>query len=387
MRTSGFGGCSAPIKICTIRPFPPRRRAWLSRTILIAASVLLIAACGVQAPPEPPRIEIPVQIKDLAVSQVGATLQITFTMPTLAADGELLSKPVQIDIFRNISPAGAQSAPPDLSRKPWISLTSKQLPTYVHGGKISYPLQLSPQEVKHQVGSTFTFLTVALTHGFRGRPRKSAPSNVAQATLLDVALPVSNLTVKATQDALVLTWDTPAETLTGVPPAHISGYRVYRSDTDKPNSFRLLGDVSSSQFEDKSFQFGRQYHFSVSAVTSIGKQTAESEPSEPVSIIPRDVFPPPVPTGLTAVNTAGAVDLLWNASSGKDLAGYNVYRAAGGGPFERINKDLAPTPVFHDPSVSPAQAYQYAVTAVDLAGNESEKSKPASVTTPSSGAP
>ena len=37
-------------------------------------------------------------------------------------------------------------------------------------------------------------------------------------------------------------------------------------------------------------------------------------------------------------------------------------------------------------SVAPGEAYEYAVTAVDLAGNESEKSKPASVTTPSSGA-
>lgn len=351
-----------------------------------AALAFLVVACGVQAPPEPPRIEIPQQIKDVAVAQVGATLHITFAMPTLATDGELLSKPVQIDIFRNISPAGGPSAPPDLSSKPWISLTAKQLPTYVHGGKVDYPLQLSTQEVKQEVGSTFTFSAVGLTRGFRGRPRKSAPSNIAQATLLDVAVPVSNLAVKPTQDALLLTWDTPSETLTGVPPTHISGYRVYQSDTDKPSSFKLLGEASSSQFEDRTFQFGRHYYFSVSAATTIGKETAESQPSAPVSITPRDVFPPPVPTALTAVNTAGAVDLLWDASSGNDLAGYNVYRSVGGGPFERINKDLAPTPVFHDASVAPGEAYEYAVTAVDLAGNESEKSKPASVTTSSSGA-
>ncbi|HET9177778.1 MAG TPA: hypothetical protein VFQ24_05405 [Terriglobia bacterium] len=339
-----------------------------------------------QAPPEPPRIEIPQQIKDLALTQVGATLHITFTLPTLATDGELLSKPVQLDVFRNISPAGAQSATPDLSGKPWISLTAKQLPAYVRGGKADYPFELSPQEVRQEVGSTFTFLVVGLTHGFRGRPRKSAPSNVAHATLLDATMPVSNLAVKPTQDALLLTWDTPAETLTDASPSHISGYRVYQSDTGKPGSFKLLGQAPASRFEDRSFQFGRQYYFSVSAVTSVAKETAESQPSAPVSITPRDIFPPPVPTGLTAVNTAGAVDLLWNASSGNDLAGYNVYRSAGSGPFQRISKDLAPTPVFHDASVAPGQVYEYAVTAVDLAGNESEKSKPASVTTPSAGA-
>lgn len=351
-----------------------------------AALAFLVVACGVQAPPEPPRIEIPQQINDVAVTQVGATLHITFAMPSLATDGELLSKPVQIDIFRNVSPAAGQSSPPNLSSKPWISLTAKQLPTYVQGGNVDYPLQLSAQEVKQEVGSTFTFLAVGLTHGFRGRPRKSAPSNIAKATLLDVAGPVSSLAVKPTQDALLLTWDTPTKTLAGVAPTHISGYRIYQSDTGKPGSFKLLGEAASSQFEDRSFQFGRQYYFSVGAVTTIGKETAESQPSAPVSITPRDVFPPPVPTALTAVNTVGAVDLLWNASSGNDLAGYNVYRSVGGGPFERINKDLAPTPVFHDASVAPDEAYEYAVTAVDLAGNESKKSKPASVTTPSSGA-
>jgi hypothetical protein len=307
-------------------------------------------------------------------------------MPTLATDGELLTKPVQIDIFRSVSPAGAPPTIPGTSGNPWISLVPQQLQTYVNGGKVNYPLQFSPQEFKQDVGSTFTFLVIGLTRGFRGRPRRSAPSNVGQATLLDVAAPVSNLAVRPSQDALLLTWNAPAETLTGAPPAHISGYWIYQSQTGKPDSFKKLGETFSSHFEHRSFQFGSQYFFSISAVTTVGRETAESQPSAPVSITPRDIFPPPVPTGLTAVNTAGAVDLLWNASPGNDLAGYNIYRRAAGAPFERISKELTPTPVFHDASVSPGNAYEYAVTAVDLAGNESEKSKPASVATPSSGA-
>jgi len=386
LRTSDVGGRSASNEICTIRPLSARPWATLLQPVLPVILAILVAACGVQAPPEPPRVEIPQQIKDLAVAQVGATFHITFTMPALAADGELLTKPAQIDIFRSVSPAGAPPTIPGTSGNPWISLVPQQLQTYVNGGKVNYPLQFSPQEFKQNVGSTFTFLVIGLTRGFRGRPRRSAPSNVGQATLLDVAAPVSNLAVRPSQDALLLTWNAPAETLTGAPPSHISGYWIYQSQTGKPDSFKKLGETSSSHFEHRSFQFGSQYFFSISAVTTVGRETAESQPSAPVSITPRDIFPPPVPTGLTAVNTAGAVDLLWNASHVNDLAGYNIYRRARGAPFERINKELAPTPVFHDATVSPGQDYEYAVTAIDLAGNESEKSKPASVATPSSGA-
>jgi fibronectin type 3 domain-containing protein len=195
-----------------------------------------------------------------------------------------------------------------------------------------------------------------------------------------------NLEAKASQHLLLLTWDPPAETLTGLPPTHLSGYRVYQSATGKPDSFQLLGQASSNHFEDNHFQFGQEYFFRVSAITTLDKATAESVPSAPVSLTPRDVFPPPVPTGLTVVNAAGSVDLLWNASSGSDLAGYNVYRSTEGGPFQRINKQGVPTPIFHDATVQPGHAYEYAVTAVDLSGNESRQSEPASVATPSPGA-
>jgi Fibronectin type III domain len=356
------------------------------RAALLSALVALFAGCGVQAPPLPPRVQIPQEIKDLRAAQVGRTLEITFTMPSLAIDGELLTKPVQIDIFRAVSPAGQKPAPPDTSATPWLSLTSRQLPRYVRAGKVDYPFQISPQDFRQQQGSIFAFAVVAFTRGFRGHPRKSAPSNLAQATLIDVTQPVTDLAVKTTQTALLLTWAQPAETLTGLPPSHLSGYRVYQSKTGKPGSFHLLGQADSTHFEDRNFQFGRQYYFRVSALTAKDGTLAESEPSTPTGVTPRDIFPPPVPSGLTAVNAAGAVDLLWNAVSASDLAGYNVYRSTLGGPYERINKQLVPTPIFHDSSVAPGQQYQYAVTAVDDAGNESQKSADASVTTPSAGA-
>jgi hypothetical protein len=386
LRTAESGGNTAPTAIQTPSPLSRTRWPGLPRVASLAALAFVLASCGVQAPPQPPHVEIPQQIKDLSAAQIGRTVHISFTLPVLATDGELLNKPITVNIFRDVSPAGRQPELPDASGVPWLKIEPKELPDYTRASRVDYPLQLSPQVFRGLVGSTFSFAVIAFTRGFRGHPRESEPSNVAQAGIVDATGPATNLEAKASQGAILLTWDKPAETLTGLPPARLSGYRVYQSMTGKPNSFQLLGEASSNYFEDKTFQFGRQYYFRVSAVTTVGGRTAESEPSVPVSITPRDVFPPPVPTGLTAVNAAGAVDLLWNASSGNDLAGYNVYRSTGGGPFERINKQPVPTPIFHDASVAPGRHYEYTVTAVDVTGNESGKSQPAGVATPSPGA-
>jgi len=398
LRTADSGGDPAPTKSRTAGPHSgparsadrspaPGRNAWRwLKAALLPATVAIFAACGVQAPPQPPRVEIPQQIKDLRTIQTGRTLNLTFTLPVLATDGENLTKPVQIDVFRAVSPTGQKPATPDTNAAPCLSLTAKELPRYTIAGKVDYPFQLSPQEFRQSIGSAFSFAVVAFTRGFMGHPRRSLPSNVVSSRVIDVTKPVTNLTVKTTQTALVLTWSKPAETLTGAPPAHLSGYRISTSATGKPGSFQPLAETTATHFDDKIFQFGKTYHYRVSAVSTLDGSQAESAPSAAVSVTPRDVFPPPAPTGLTAVNAAGAVDLLWNASSSPDLAGYNVYRSTDGGPFERVNKKRVPTPIFHDTSVEPGHHYQYAITAIDLSGNESARSKPATVTTRSSGA-
>ena len=358
-----------------------------SRLLAVAVCACAFAACGVQAPPQPPRIEVPQTIKDLKTIQTGRTLNITFTMPTLATDGESLNKPVTVDIYRAISPAGQQPVQPVTSGPPWMTLTPKQLPAYIQGPNVDYPLTLSPQEFRQFQGSSYSFAVVAFTRGFRGHQRRSATSNIFRTTLLDVTGPVTNLQVKPSQSALLLTWEKPAETLAGVPPTHLTGYRVYLSQTGKPDTFKLLAEASTNSFEDRDFQFGKPYYFRVGAFTSLDGTTAESEPSATVGITPLDVFPPPVPTGLTAVNAAGAVDLLWNASVAPDLSGYNVYRSMDGGPFERVNKEPVPTPIYHDTTVTAGRHYQYSVTALDLTGNESGKSQPVSIATPASAHP
>ena len=107
---------------------------------------------------------------------------------------------------------------------------------------------------------------------------------------------------------------------------------------------------------------------------------AESAPSDPVSIVPLDRFPPAVPAGLTVLAGPSSIELSWDPNSEADFAGYFVYRAVSGGAFERLAGPLS-TPTFTDKGAR-AAAYKYAVTAVDQTGNQSEHSATVEVTMP-----
>ena len=388
-QTAHPGGATAPAPIHPRGRRFARRPAAHSRNLLflLLAALGFLPGCGVQSPPQPPRIERPAQIKDLRAGQTGRTFHLEFTLPALATDGERLSKPVELEIFRAAAPPGGTPAPPSTSGAPWARVLPRDLGRYLRKGKVDYPIAFSAQEYPQQMGSTFSFSVVALTRGFRGHPRASAPSNVAQAKLLDASQPVSNLAVQATQAALELSWPAPDKTLLGRPAANLAAYRIYGSSTGKPGTFQLIAETKVPRFADPDFQFGKAYYFQVRAVSALGSDRAESEPSATAEITPRDIFPPSVPQRLTAIYTAGAVDLLWSANTDVDLAGYNVYRKTAGGEFARLNPQLVSTPIFHDTSVAPGRNYEYAVAAVDLSGNESAQSKPVEVSTSLPGGP
>jgi glycosidase len=90
-----------------------------------------------------------------------------------------------------------------------------------------------------------------------------------------------------------------------------------------------------------------------------------------------DLEPPASPTGLTAAEGAGQVDLTWNAVGG--AAGYNVYRSPlSGGGFVKVNDAPLAGTAYTDTGLRNAVTWYYVVTAVDTAGNESQASAEAS---------
>ena len=69
-----------------------------------------------------------------------------------------------------------------------------------------------------------------------------------------------------------------------------------------------------------------------------------------------------------------------------DFAGYNVYRSeANGGAGEKtvkLNSELVKSPSYRDFAVASGKTYTYSVSAVDVHGNESQRSEPTSEPVP-----
>ncbi len=358
------------------------RRGESSRPFLLLSScgVLWLCACGVQGTPRPPRVEQPQPVTDLAVAQSGRTLTLRFTAPQLAADGERLSKPQELEVFRTIFPGSPPAPPATDALRPWVTLGPEEFARLTKGGKITDPISLSEAEFREQRGKTLLIAVRTVTRGWRGRPITSNLSNIAQLKLLDVPRAVRDLRIVTTERALKLSWKPPANALSGEPASGISAYRVYRR-SGQPSSFAKIGEVAGTSFRDTDFEFGRTYAYKVTALMKSGNEVAEGEQSPVVEVTPRDTFPPAPPTGLSVVYTSQAVELVWTASPEADLAGYNVYRREGSGPTQKVNKEIVRTPVFRDSSVVEGREYFYRVTALDLMNNESAPSEEVSVET------
>jgi hypothetical protein len=349
-----------------------------SHLLLSLCGAFWLCGCGVQGTPRPPRVEQPQRVTDLAVAQSSRTLTLGFTAPQLAADGERLTKPQEMEILRAILPAGQPAPASSKALQPWATVSAEEFAKLAKGGKVIYPITLTEDEFRQQRGETLLIAARTLTRGWRGRAVESGLSNLVRMTLLDVPRSVEDLRVVTTEHALELSWKPPARALSGEPAFGISAYRVYRR-TGQPGSFLKIGETDGTAFPDTDFEFGRTYTYKVAAVMKVGTETAEGDESPVVEITPRDTFPPTPPTGLSVVFTSQAVELVWTASPEADLAGYNVYRREGSGPPRKVNQEIVRTPVFRDASVVEGRQYFYRVTALDLANNESAPSEEVSV--------
>lgn len=106
--------------------------------------------------------------------------------------------------------------------------------------------------------------------------------------------------------------------------------------------------------------------------------TADVQAADPV-----DTTPPGQPAGLTADGSGGtSIVLNWNDNAEPDLAGYNVYRAFHATTFwVKLNTaGLVSLSAFTDSACDPDVSWDYYVSAVDVAGNESDGSGIANAT-------
>ncbi len=342
------------------------------RSPLIGFLTLLVFSCASQAPPLPPRVQVPESVSDLRSQQVGRKVALQWTLPEFATDGEPLTRPLEIEIFRHLIPAGTE--PPETLpfAAPWATVLSADVRSRVKDGVMRFEDTFAEEELAERAGGMYLYAVRSVARGSGGKRRESKPSNVIRQRVFPVSGPVRDLAVETQESLLRIgwNWESPSEAVN----RYLLGFRVYRSEGEKARTFRLLEEVSEPHFEFLDFTYDRTYHFKVRAVFGDENARSESEDSEIVTVIPHDAFAPPAPVVLDGLYSGDAMELIWQANAAADLAGYHVYRVLEDGSLERLTSDPLPTPLFRDPSAEEGKSYSYAVTAVDLEGNESKPS-------------
>ena len=171
---------------------------------------------------------------------------------------------------------------------------------------------------------------------------------------------------ESTMETIELDWEDSKE-------FDVSGYAIYIAKKDSGPFRRIAWMVPQSSYVDVRIGDGSAYHYAVSAINSWGLESPLSPVAEVRSV---DVTPPNPPTGLRLSShdrQASRGTLEWNVNLGETIKGYRLYRQDGDGPRVPITALLFGAR-FEDWTLPSEGAYTYSVTAVDLAGNESEPS-------------
>jgi len=351
-----------------------------------AALTAVLCGCGTPGAPQPPSLNLPDRVADLAAARTGNQVALTWTMPKRNTDKLLLKDDIAVRICRKDAAAIACSAAgADLVLAPAAKgAFTETLPPALASG--------SPRPLSY-------FVELRNHNG-----RSAGLSNAAGVVAGEAPAPVEGLSAEMRKEGAVLGW-TPAageaapaavrlERKLLTPPAGKPHPGLLEPDPE-PLERNLLVETGSRSGRalDKEIRFGQVYEYRaqrVARVTVDGQTVELAGPlSAAVRIEAKDIFPPAVPSGLAAVATAGengsetAIDLSWQPVTDSDLAGYAVYRREGEGDWQRISAAQPQVPpAFHDVKVQPGHSYRYAVTAINQGGHESGRSAETEETVP-----
>lgn len=335
--------------------------------VLIVLTLLINYGCGKRRPPLPPAASRPINQTGFTVSQQGTRIALSIPLKYSNAG----SRPRQIDIFRL---AESTNSPLFLTEDEFASRSTQvgsiQLSTVqteteavffdvitptAQPRRLRYAVRFVNQENQKSPFSNFIFFEPV--------------SNPAKPPLLVEPI--------VSQTAINLRWQAPLENVDDTKPANVMGYNLYRksNQTEKPtqiNASLLL----TPDFEDKNFKFDEEYQYFVRAVSAgVNGIQVESGNSNTARIVPKDVFPPRAPEGLTIAAAPGNLSVFFAASGEQDVVGYNIFRTTAPETppegWQKLNDASVSATSYQDTKVESGQRYYYYVVAVDSAGNVS----------------
>ena len=349
------------------------------KVFLLIVACLIAAGCGSPGEPLPPSLELPRPVTDLRAARKGNAVTLSWSVPTLTTEGRTFTQEGSFAICRAL--AQIQKCNTQIAQVPFRKArgnSASQTSTYVD-------VLVAP--APSDATANFYYAVSALN----AYHRTAGLSNQVAIPAVPTLSAPEDLRSQVTAEGVQLTW----RAATNVPEYQNVQYiyRVHRREAGtKPDA--IAGEVpvgdSSPRLIDHSFEWEKTYDYWISVVAMIsgpsGEQQVEGDDSPHVQMIAHDVFPPATPTGLQAVFSGPGqkpfIDLVWSADSEPDLAGYNVYRHETGAQAVKINQELAKSPAYRDADVVAGHEYAYSVSAVDVRGNESQRSEEASESVP-----
>lgn len=336
--------------------------------------LLISAGCGKRKPPLPP-IERVAQRVEISGYQRGNKVLLSWTMAARnASEGNLLNIN-RADIYRLTESASSASS---ISEEEFASRSTLIA---------TVPITDSDFALKEMTFSdtlNFAGQQARIRYAVRfanASGQKAAFSNflVIEPTAKVARQPV-NLSSNITQNSIRLKWDPPSGNIDDSAPANILGYNIYRIDENKTPKLLNTSPVNRSEFEDKAFEFEKNYKYFVRTI-SLGAngEPLESAESVTLEVLPKDTFPPNAPSAVTIAASPSTISIFFATNTENDITGYRVYRSLDANlpksDWTLLTPQLLTTNTFQDTTVESGKTYFYYLTAVDKFGNISASSE------------
>ena len=401
--------------------------------VFAAFAFIVVTGCGKKGPPLPPLVKLPAPLADLSAVRRGDTIDLQFTVPSANTDGTHPANVARVDVYAITAPPAppltdaqvlkldtkvgsvAVKAPrdPNATSDPDEPDDDEEVDAPEGPGldqgvvarvaeslaassliPIEVPKRLSRAEAQDAAGDRPAPLLPAPSTplsrtyvgvGVSARGRNGPLSKRIAVPLVQPPPRPSPPTIVYNETAVTLTWPSttagaspgsadaaavlPSREIGTTPPA--IGYNVY--DVSKPASALKLtkAPIAQTHFEDARIVWGEQRCYVVRTAVTVGGTTIESDAPPATCRTLTDTFAPEAPKSLRSVSSEGAINLIWEPNTEKDLAGYIVLRAVL--PSQAL-EPITPAPIreltFTD-GVQPGVRFVYAVKAVDKAGNVS----------------
>ncbi len=350
-----------------------RRFHRLSVCLSLCLSIFFYG-CGKIGDPLPPIPRAPLIIEELNVTQQGTALILSFPLVRTTRS----PKVQRIDVYRLVEsvndPEGLTQE--SFSLRAGLLTSIAQIPDKTSTITYRDPLDLKSSERNVRYRYAIRLVNAA--------GQAADFSNYAKITpLFDLSLPPTELKATQLEKQIELSWTPPATNESGVTPANVAAYNLYRQ-TGSSVARLNTEPLTVTRFIDRNFQFGANYQYTVRALSLLPGNASlsaaiESNESIPLAHTPKDTFPPVAPGPVTIASIGGMVSLFWPLNQETDIAGYNLYRAEEENTppekWVKLNSQLHRTASFRDDRVQVGKLYYYQITAVDSYGNESARSE------------